>query len=543
MPITDPNAYGSSWYYATKVASPPRGPLTVELDVDVCVIGGGLAGLTAAREVARRGWSVVVLEAQRVAWNASGRNTGFVLPGFAAGADALVKRVGLDHAKALWALSEAGGEYVRNAIGEAAMPGIELAEGGWLHVSKTGDDGATKAYADLLAGQFGAAAEFWPAGRVREQLRSPLYFGAIHYPRAFSIHPLNYALGLAAAAEASGARICEETPALEVDPGGVRKRIVTKQARLRAAHVVLAGNVHLGRLMPQFASTLLPVHSYVIATAPLGAQLREAIRYPGAVSDTDLADNHYRVAGDRLVWSGRSTVWRGKPQRYVETLLGDIGRAYPQLRDVRAEYAWTGALGLTMHRMPQIGEILPGVWLLSGFGGHGLNTTAIGGEILARAIVEGDRTWRLFVPFGMVWAGGLSGRAAQQLYYWSFRTRERLQGWLARRRAAKASAMASAHAPAGAAVSPSAASAEQAAAAEPEAGPAAPAVEGRAAPPEVEAGAGAPAPTARRRRRQVKKGADSAAAASNAAPAGTQGDEASSQAPGTTDKTPTTGTA
>ena len=437
MPTTDPNAYGSSWYYATRVASPPRGRLTVELDVDVCVVGGGLAGLTVAREVARRGWSVVVLEAQRVAWNASGRNTGFVLPGFAADADALVKRVGLDHAKALWALSQAGVEYVRNAIGETGMPGVEFSEGGWLHVSKTGDDGAMRSYADLLAGQFGAEVEFWPAERVREQLLSPLYFGAVHYPRAFSIHPLNYALGLAAAAEASGARICEDTPALEIDPAGVRKRIVTKHARLRAGHVVLAGNVHLRQMMPQFAGTLLPIHSYVVATAPLGEQLRAAIRYPGAVSDTNLADNHYRVAGDRLVWSGRSTVWRGKPQRYVDTLLGDIARAYPQLREVRAEYAWTGALGLTVHRMPQIGEVSPGVWLLSGFGGHGLNTTALGGDIVARAIVEGDRSWQLFVPFEMVWAGGWSGRAVQQLYYWSLRTRERFDGWLARQRAAR----------------------------------------------------------------------------------------------------------
>jgi len=438
MPTVDPNAYGSSWYYATKVASPPRGQLTVELDVDVCVIGGGLAGLTVAREVARRGWSVVVLEARRVAWNASGRNTGFVLPGFAANADALVSRVGLDHAKALWALAEAGLGYVRKAVREAGMAGTELTEGGWLYVSKTGNDGAMQSYAELLAEKFGAAVEFWPAERVREELRSPLYFGAIHYPRAFSIHPLNYALGLAAAAEADGARICEETPALEIDPAGVRKRIVTKHARLRAGHVVLAGNVHLTQMMPQIASTLLPIHSYVIATAPLGDQLREAIRYPGAVSDTDLADNHYRVVGgDRLIWSGRSTVWGGKPQRYVDTLLGDIARAYPRLRDVKAEYAWTGALGLTVHRMPQIGEFLPGVWLLSGFGGHGLNTTAMGGEIIARAIVEGDRAWQLFSPFELVWAGGLSGRAAQQLYYWSFRTRERVDGWLARRRAAR----------------------------------------------------------------------------------------------------------
>jgi glycine/D-amino acid oxidase-like deaminating enzyme len=438
MPAATPEAYGSSWYAATKVAGARRDPLTVEADVDVCVIGGGLAGLTVAREVARRGWSVVVLEAHRLAWNASGRNTGFVLPGYAAPTEALVARVGLDHARELWRLSEMGAEYVRNAVREADMPGVDLSEGGWLRVSKTGDDPTVGATVDLLAGRFGAAVEAWPVEQVREVLRSPLYFNAIHHVNGFAIHPLNYALGLAAAAEAAGARIYEETTALELDPAGVRKRIVTTGARVRAAHVVLAGNVHLHKLAPAVGGTLSPVFTYVITTSPLGERLGEAIRYPGAVSDTDLADNHYRVVeGDRLIWSGRSTVWRDRPKRFLDSLVGDIARAYPQLGPVKVEYAWTGTIGNTVHRMPQIGELSPGLWLLSGFGGHGLNTSAMGGELIARAIVEGDRTWRAFAPFEMVWAGGKFGRAAQQAYYWSFRMQEKLDGWLARQREAK----------------------------------------------------------------------------------------------------------
>jgi gamma-glutamylputrescine oxidase len=519
MRSSDPNAYGSSWYSATKVASPPRGRLTVELDVDVCVIGAGLAGLTVAREVARRGWSVVVLEAQRVAWNASGRNLGFVLPGFAASADALVSRVGLDRAKALWALSEAGAEYVRNTIRETGMPGVDLSEGGWLHVSKTDDDRAVKSQADWLAENFGAAVEFWPVARVRQALRSELYFSAVHYPRGFGIHPLNYALGLAAAAEAKGARIFEETPAVEIDPGGVRKRIVTTDARVRAAHVVLAGNVHLKELMPKFASTLLPIFSYVIATAPLGGALREAIAYPGAVSDTELADNHYRVVGgDRLMWSGRSTVWRGRPQRYVDTLVRDIARAYPQLRDVKAEYAWTATLGNTVHRMPLIGEISPGLWLLSGFGGHGLNTTAMGGEIVARAIVEGDRTWQMFSPFALVWAGSVFGRAAQQATYWSFRGRELIEAGLAQRREAKRQRAAAGLA--AASIQAASDAAKPAAAMEPE--PVASAETTRVSLPEIQfSPAEEPAqslPAAPRKRRRRKKPDGNADAVADPAP-------------------------
>ena len=417
--------------------APARGPLSLELDVDVCVVGGGLAGLTVALEVARRGWSVVVLEARRIAWNASGRNSGFVLPGFAADPQALLDRVGRNHARTLWALSEAGAEYVRRTIRETGMPGIELQEGGWLRVSKTDNDAAIADHAALLAGEFGAAVEVWFADRVRASLQSPRYFGALHVPSGFAINPLNYALGLAAAAEAAGARIFEDTPALELDPAGVRKRITTPSARVRAGHVVLAGNVHIGGLSRRLAGSLMPVSGYTIATEPLGEGLRDAIAFSGAVSDTELADNHYRVVGgDRLMWSGRCTVWSGDPRRYVRTLLADIAGTYPQLGNVKVEYSWTGTLGATVHRMPQIGERSPGVWLVSGFGGHGLNTTAMAGDIVARAIVEGSQTWQLFRPFELVWAGGRLGGAAVQAHYWYFRSRERIEGWLARRREA-----------------------------------------------------------------------------------------------------------
>ena len=436
MLTAEPKAYGSNWHAATRVEGPARARLNFELDADVCVIGAGLAGLTAAREVALRGWSVVVLETQSVAWSASGRNAGVVLPGFAVGADALIERVGLEQAKRLWARSEAGAEYVRAAARE--MPDAALSENGWLHVSKT-DEIRTMAHeAALLAGEFGAAVEPWPAERVREVLQSPRYFHGLHYSRGFSVHPLNYALGLAAAAESHGARIFEDTPVLQIDPAGVRKRIVTGHSRVRAAHVVLAGNVHLTEPVPQFASTLLPVFSTAIVTAPLGDALREAIRYSGAVSDTRVAGHHHRVLdGGRLMWSGQNSVSLGKVQRHADALIRQIRRTYPALRDVKADYAWTGAVGQTVHGMPQIGEISPGLWLLGGFGGHGLNTTAMGGEMIARAIVEGDTAWKTFSPFELVWAGGAFGRAAQRLSSWSSSSRESLEAGLARRRDAR----------------------------------------------------------------------------------------------------------
>lgn len=414
--------YGDSWYAATMVDAPRRPALYSDLDIDVCVIGGGLAGLTTAREVARKGWSIVLLEANRLGANASGRNTGFVLPGFGADADKLIARVGFERTKDLWTLAQAGLDYVRDTIREERAPGVDPQDG-WLYVSKRDNSDEFVKYVALL-GELGCDIEGWPTERVREVLRSERYFYAINHLRALAIHPLNYALALAAAAERDGARIFENTPALSIDPSGVRKRIVTPGARLRANHVVLCGNIGLKSLMPRLAATMVPLTTYVITTAPLGDRLAEAVRYRGGVSDSDAADNHYRVVGgDRLMLSGRATTWARNPRRYVSALKADIKHTYPQLGDVEIDYAWGGTLGITVHRMPQIGEVGPGVWLASGFGGHGLNTTAMGGNLIARAIVDGDHTWRQFTPFELVWAGGVFGRAAGQIRVWVKRLR------------------------------------------------------------------------------------------------------------------------
>jgi gamma-glutamylputrescine oxidase len=427
-----------NWYEATRVASPERPRLNHELDCDVCVVGAGLAGLTVAREIAKRGWSVAVLEAGRVAWAASGRNTGFVLPGFHEDVDTMVERIGLDHTRQLWALSEEGVRYVRRAIEQTGMPGVEAVPG-WLHVSKTVGDARIRADVERLR-WIGAQIEAWPTERVREVLPNPRYFGAIHYPSAFHIHPLNYALGLAADAEAAGARIFEDTPAVSIDPAGVRKRIATPNARVRAPHVVLACSIYLGELMPELAATLLPITTYVMVTQPLGPRLAEVIRYRGAVSDTDRADNHYRIVGgddpeqQRLQWSGRVRVWEADPKWIGRGLVRDIRRNFPALGKVEIAYLWSGTLGRAIHRMPQIGEIERGLWVASAFGGHGLNTTAMAGELIARGIVDNDDTWRMFAPYELVWAGGRLGRVVAQGLYWGSRPVARVEESLARYR-------------------------------------------------------------------------------------------------------------
>jgi gamma-glutamylputrescine oxidase len=427
--------FAPSWYAETAVPF-ERPRLGFDLDVDVCVIGGGLAGLTVAREVARRGWSVAVLEARRVAWSASGRNCGFVLPGFSADPLHMVERIGLDHAKALWKLSAAGVEYVRATIRDTGMPGVDPVDG-WLDVSKVDNGDSLLARVTLLGQEFGAEIEVWPTERVRATLRSDLYFHAIHFPTAFHIDPLNYARGLAAAAQAAGATIYEESPALAIDAAGVRKRVTTPAGHVRAMHVVLAGSAHLGALVPSLAETVMPVASHVVVTAPLDERLAQAIAYRGAVSDTRFANFHYRiVGGDRLMWAGGASLWPRGPRWAAMTFKRAIMRTYPQLGPVEIEHAWSGTMGFALHRMPQIGEAAPGLWLASAFGAHGLNTTAMAGELIAGAITDGDDRWRLFWPYELVWAGGALGRAVRHVVSWSRWMGEEVAASLARRREA-----------------------------------------------------------------------------------------------------------
>jgi glycine/D-amino acid oxidase-like deaminating enzyme len=426
------HAYGPSWYSATMVAAPERTALNHNLDVDACVIGAGLAGLTVARELARRGWSVGVLEAQRVAAGASGRNGGFVSPGFAERIDAIVDRVGLPRARELWALSEAGVEYVRRAAAE--MPQAQPRDGR-LSVRRIDDETALIEHAAMLRVDFGADVEAWPTDQVREVLRSAQYFQALHFPKAFHIHPLNYALGLAADAEKHGARIFQDTPALSIDPAGVRKRVATPHATVRARHVVLAGSTGIGTVDAPIAATVLPVSTYVAVTAPLGERLFDALRYSGAVADNRRNGDYYRIIGDdRLMWGGRISARTSTPWRLKAALRHDILKVYPQLGEFEIDYAWSGTMAYAVHKMPQIGELAPGYWLASAFGGHGLNTTAMAGEMIARAILDGDDRWRLFSPYELVWAGGRLGRAAAQAVFWSMQLRDTLQEKIARYR-------------------------------------------------------------------------------------------------------------
>ncbi|HXI08720.1 MAG: NAD(P)/FAD-dependent oxidoreductase [Bradyrhizobium sp.] len=395
-------------------AQQQRSRLSFDLDVDIAIVGAGLAGLTVALEAARLGASIAVLEGSHVGWGASGHHLGTVMPGFGLSLDDLIERVGLEDAQELWALSKEGTDYVRATATEAAMPGISLSEGA-LEVSNVDAGEALIHRLQMLSSDFDTEVEGWQVDRVRNELRTDRYFHGIYYPNAFQLDPRKYVHGLAAQARLAGARIFEDTPVVSIDPSGIRKRIVTPSARLRASHIVLCGNVHLGAPLRRLSETLLPIWRFAAVSEPLGGRLDEVIGFKGSVMDSDGVDHFRIVDGDRLMWASPETTWDARPKRFASAVQRRINTVFPRLGKVAIADVFGGAVGTTVHGMPQVGQLRKGLWVASGFGRQGIATSAMAGLLVARSILWGDERWRLFSPFELVWAGGPTGRVAGHL--------------------------------------------------------------------------------------------------------------------------------
>ena len=417
----------ATWYDVTSVPRIERPELDFAIEADVCVIGGGLAGLNVARELARRGWSVALLEAGRIAGGASGRNGGFVLGGYAETVAGIEQRVGADAARTLYRLSREGVELVRRTIVETRMPGVSPVPGSLKVARHVGGAAALRAEADHLARRYGQILEPWPRERVREVLRSERYQAGLYDAGAFHIHPLNYSLGLAAEASRLGARLYEGSPAVAIDTTSLRRSVRSPKGAVRCDHIVLAGSALLtGSLQRRVAGAIVPVSTFIAVTEPLGDRLGEAIAFPGAVSDTRRAGNYFRVIeGGRLLWGMGITTRNRPPADLAAKMARDIARSFPGLGGARIDRCWSGIMGYARHKMPQIGEIAPGIWIASAFGGHGLNTTATAGLVVARALVERDDSHRLFAPYGLDRTYGMIGRLAAQIDYWRLRIQDR----------------------------------------------------------------------------------------------------------------------
>ena len=382
-----PGEYPASWYAATAGQTDPYPQATGDIRCDVCVVGGGFTGLSAALHLARRGYDVVLLEAQRVGFGASGRNGGQVGTGQRLEQDALEKLVGRDDARALWDLALESVQLVRDLIRSEDM-GLTFVDGVIHADHRARFVPDTHAYVDKLRGEYGYdKIRALDRDEIRELVGSPAYHGGALDMGSGHIHPLKFALGLARAATGAGVRIYENSRVRDLNEGDPAT-LSTDDARVTTDHVVLGCNGYLGDLSPRIAARVMPINNFIVATEPLDeARARDLIRDNHAVADSKFVINYFRLSEDRrMLFGGGESYGYRFPRDIAGLVRKPMTQIYPQLRDVRIDHAWGGTLGITMNRMPCFERLRGNILNASGYSGHGVALATLGGKIAAEAI-------------------------------------------------------------------------------------------------------------------------------------------------------------
>ncbi len=385
-------AHVESYYAATLAATGAGGPeypaFHGEVTAEVCVLGGGFTGISAALNLAERGFDVVLLEAERIGWGASGRNGGQICTGLGADLARARRWLGPDDAGKLFALAEEAKAIIR-ARSTRHRIDCELSWGYFHGAPKRRHLEALRAEQAELAEAYGDQDTRLAEGAdaVSEFVASPAYLGGLYEGGAGHLHPLKYCLGLARAAEAAGARVFEGARVLEVDPGP-RPAVRTARGRVSARALLLCGNAYLGGLAPALRTTVLPLGSYIACTAPLGAARARAL-IPGndAVSDRFHLLNYYRLSRDhRLLFGGRVGVSAPAPAELARSLRRKMLGIFPQLGDVAFDYVWGGEIALTRERTPHLGRLGNNVYFAQGYSGQGVVLSGLAGKLLAEVV-------------------------------------------------------------------------------------------------------------------------------------------------------------
>lgn len=375
-----------SWYAATANRFSPLPPLQGGTRADVCVIGGGYTGLSAALHMAEAGLDVVLLEAGRVGSGASGRNGGQIHSGHRRDQDFLEAQVGLDDAKALWGLAEDAKALLHDLIRRHAID-CDVRSGLIVADHKPAYVAHSHAYAKKLNDVY----DYPDAAPLsREELRalvgSDAYHGGMIDHGGGHLHPLNFALGLADAARRAGARLYEQSRALRIEEGA-RVRVVTAAGSVEADWVLECGDGLQDGLDRRVDTHVMPICNYIAATAPLGERAREIISNGAAVADSRFVVNYYRLSGDgRLLFGGGESYRRGLRPNPAEFVRPYMLRIFPQLADVNIDYGWGGVLGITMTRLPFVRKLSPRVLTAAGYSGQGVMLAPYFGKLLGEAV-------------------------------------------------------------------------------------------------------------------------------------------------------------
>lgn len=421
--VTEPQVDKTFDTYYTRSSGPrPAFPTLDRRDeTDVCVIGGGLAGLATALGLIERGKSVIVLEGRQIGYGASGRNGGFVLPGFAAPFKHIVRKIGHEKALELYGLSRKAQALIRDRIKKFQID-CDPVDGG-VEASWFGPSDGLKSKAAFSQTILNNRAEYIPYSELKKICKTDRYHDGIYYPENFHMHVLKYQYGLSRVISDQGGRIYENSPAIVLSKDGRDHIVNTPNGSVRAKDIVFCGSAYFNGIEPKLARACLPVSTYVMVTKPIDQDLlNAAIARPYAIRDTRFADDYYRVLPDnRILWGGRVGYGPAIPANLADTMRGDLVRIYPQLESVEVDHVWSGIMGYTTHQMPHIGKLREGVWACTHFGGNGVGPTTAGGEIIASAIAEGDTRYQLFKPFGYGWTGGVLGPMIAKTVYQSWR--------------------------------------------------------------------------------------------------------------------------
>jgi gamma-glutamylputrescine oxidase len=382
----------NSYYAASANETPAYPTLEGEMTADVCVVGGGFAGLSSAIELADRGYKVVVLEANHIGFGASGRNGGQLIAGLACEQDVIEQALGLEAAKAVWGMTLEALALVRERVKRFDID-CDLTDG-FLGVSVNAKKGkALRVWYEGMAKKYGFDKQTtWiePA-YIRDWIGSPRYFNGYYDQTGGHVHPLNYCLGLAKGAASLGVTIYQHSAVTSMQQGDT-VTLTTDKGSVKAKFVVLAGNMYLPevapKLAPQIGKRIMPVGTYIIGSEPIEPGLAaQLMPKNAAVCDTNFVLDYFRLSRDkRMIYGGRVSYSAMTPPNLTQKMQARMVETFPELQNTKVEYTWGGFVDITMNRAPDFGRVAPKVYYLQGFSGHGVALTGLAGKLVAEAI-------------------------------------------------------------------------------------------------------------------------------------------------------------
>ena len=388
MKIDGDDALTRNSYYEASVQRTDKYPaLQTDIACDVCVIGAGLAGLSAAIDLAQSGFTVAVLEGRQIGWGASGRNGGQALVGLACDMQVVERQLGREAARRVWDTTVESVQLIRDRCREFAID-CEWKDGFVAAAVTPRRAAALAPWVEQLARDYGyGQMRLIDRSELPQWIASPRYLAAALDSGSGHMHPLKYTLGLARAAARLGVKIFEDSRAVQLRPGRLAE-VRTASGSVHCSHVLLAGNVYLDGLMPSLQRRIMPVGTFIAASRQLGAERAAQLLPRGAaVSDTQFVLDYFRLSSDhRMLFGGRVSYSTISPPRLPEAMRRRMVGVFSQLRDVSIEFAWGGYVDITMNRAPDFGRVADNVYYLQGFSGHGLALSGLAGRMVAEAI-------------------------------------------------------------------------------------------------------------------------------------------------------------